>query len=160
VDNERRKHSLPSLSFRARVFAALVGISATTSLVIGLVLYYFAEDRLLAEERETLARRSQTANAGAGVFLEGLRDPEDGTFPSPETFAEELVRSVSDPTGGSASTRRFWRRPKNLRRARAGSCRSTVARSSALRVTWRSGRSPGRMGPREECSRTNLPGRS
>ena len=99
MDNERRKHSLPSLSFRARVFAALVGISATTSLVIGLVLYYFAEDRLLAEERETLARRSQTANAGAGVFLEGLRDPEDGTFPSPETFAEELVRSVSDPTG-------------------------------------------------------------
>jgi PAS domain S-box-containing protein len=99
VDKERRKHSLPPLSFRARVFAALVGISATTSLVIGLVLYYFAEDRLLAEERDSLARRSQTANAGAGVFLEGLRDPEDGAFPSPETFAEELVQSVSDPTG-------------------------------------------------------------
>jgi len=99
VDKERRKQSLPPLSFRARVFAALVGISATTSLVIGLVLYYFAEDRLLAEERDSLARRSQTANAGAGVFLEGLRDPEDGTFPSPETYAEELVRSVSDPTG-------------------------------------------------------------
>gem|GEM_PF-741227 len=99
MDKERRKHSLPPLSFRARVFAALVGISATTSLVIGLVLYYFAEDRLLAEERDSLARRSQTANAGAGVFLEGLRDPEDGTFPSPETFAEELVQSVSDPTG-------------------------------------------------------------
>jgi PAS domain S-box-containing protein len=99
VDKERRKQSLPPLSFRARVFVALVGISATTSLVIGLVLYYFAEDRLLAEERESLARRSQTANAGAGVFLEGLRDPENGTFPSPETFAEELVRSVSDPTG-------------------------------------------------------------
>ncbi len=99
MDKERRKQSLPPLSFRARVFAALVGISATTSLVIGLVLYYFAEDRLLAEERDSLARRSQTANAGAGVFLEGLRDPEDGTFPSPETYAEELVRSVSDPTG-------------------------------------------------------------
>jgi PAS domain S-box-containing protein len=99
VDKERRKYSLPPLSFRARVFAALVGISATTSLVIGLVLYYFAEDRLLAEERDSLARRSQTANAGAGVFLEGLRDPEGGTFPSPETFAEELVQSVSDPTG-------------------------------------------------------------
>jgi len=99
VDKERRKQSLPPLSFRARVFAALVGISATTSLVIGLVLYYFAEDRLLAEERDSLARRSQTANAGAGVFLEGLRDPEDGTLPSPETYAEELVRSVSDPTG-------------------------------------------------------------
>ncbi len=99
MDKEHRKHPLPPLSFRARVFAALVGISATTSLVIGLVLYYFAEDRLLAEERDSLARRSQTANAGAGVFLEGLRDPEDGTFPSPETYAEELVRSVSDPTG-------------------------------------------------------------
>ena len=99
MDKERRKHPLPPLSFRARVFVALVGISATTSLVIGLVLYYFAEDRLLAEERDSLARRSQTANAGAGVFLEGLRDPEDGTFPSPETYAEELVRSVSDPTG-------------------------------------------------------------
>ena len=99
MDKERRKQSLPPLSFRARVFAALVGISATTSLVIGLVLYYFAEDRLLAEERDSLARRSQTANAGAGVFLEGLRDPEDGTLPSPETYAEELVRSVSDPTG-------------------------------------------------------------
>jgi signal transduction histidine kinase len=99
VDKERRKQSLPPLSFRARVFVALVGISATTSLVIGLVLYYFAEDRLLAEERDSLARRSQTANSGAGVFLEGLRDPENGTFPSPETFAEELVRSVSDPTG-------------------------------------------------------------
>lgn len=99
MHKERRKHPLPPLSFRARVFVALVGISATTSLVIGLVLYYFAEDRLLAEERDSLARRSQTANAGAGVFLEGLRDPEDGTFPSPETYAEELVRSVSDPTG-------------------------------------------------------------
>jgi PAS domain S-box-containing protein len=99
MDKERRKQSLPPLSFRARVFVALVGISATTSLVIGLVLYYFAEDTLLAEERDSLARRSQTANAGAGVFLEGLRDPENGTFPSPETFAEELVRSVSDPTG-------------------------------------------------------------
>jgi PAS domain S-box-containing protein len=99
VAKKRRKHSLPPLSFRARVFAALVGISATTSLVIGLVLYYFAEDRLLAEERDSLARRSQTANAGAAVFLEGLRDPEDGTFPAPDTYAEELVRSVADPTG-------------------------------------------------------------
>jgi PAS domain S-box-containing protein len=94
----RRRFSLP-LSFRARVFVALVGISATTSLVIGLVLYYFAEDRLLVEERDSLIQRSRTANAGAGVFLEGIRDPEDGTFPSPETYAEELVRSVADPTG-------------------------------------------------------------
>ncbi|MCA1737499.1 MAG: hypothetical protein LC740_01330 [Actinobacteria bacterium] len=48
MSKERRKYSLPPLSFRARIFAALVGISATTSLVIGLVLYYFAEDRLVA----------------------------------------------------------------------------------------------------------------
>ncbi len=99
MPKERRKYPLPPLSFRARVFAALVGISATTSLVIGLVFYYFAQDRLLAEERASLAQRSQTANANAGVFLEGLRDPEDGTFPDPETYAEELVRSVADPTG-------------------------------------------------------------
>jgi PAS domain S-box-containing protein len=95
----RRKYPLPAISFRARVFAALVGISATTSLVIGLVLYYFAQDRLLDEERVSLAQRSRTANAGAGVFLEGLRNPEDGTFPAPESYAEELVRSVADPTG-------------------------------------------------------------
>lgn len=87
------------LSFRARVFAALVGISATTSLVIGLVLYYFAEDRLVAQERELLIQRSRTANAGAGVFLEGLRNPESGNLPAPDTYAEELVRSVADPTG-------------------------------------------------------------
>ncbi len=53
---------------------ALVGISVTTSLAIGLVLYHFAQDRLLQEERESLVQRSRTANAGAGVFLEGLRD--------------------------------------------------------------------------------------
>ena len=94
-----RKHRLAPLSFRARVFAALVGISATTSLVVGLVLYYFAQDRLLAEERDSLIQRSRTANAGAGVFLEGLRNPEDGTFPAPETYAEELVRSFAGPAG-------------------------------------------------------------
>ncbi len=87
------------LSFRARVFAALVGISATTSLVIGLVLYYYAEDRLVAQERELLIQRSRTANAGAAVFLEGLRNPESGDLPAPDTYAEELVRSVADPTG-------------------------------------------------------------
>ena len=92
--------SLPGrLSFRARVFAALVGISATTSLVIGLVLYYFAEDRLVVQERELLIQRSRTANAGAGVFLEGLRNPESGDLPAPDAYAEELVRSVADPTG-------------------------------------------------------------
>ncbi|MDQ4063262.1 MAG: cell wall metabolism sensor histidine kinase WalK [Actinomycetota bacterium] len=99
MKQERRKNPLPPLSFRARIFAALVGISATTSLVIGLVLYYFAEDKLVAEELDSLARRSQTANAGASVFLEGLRDPEEGTLPAPKTYAEELVQSVADPTG-------------------------------------------------------------
>ena len=95
----KRYRKYPLLSFRARVFAALVGISATTSLVIGLVLYYFAENRLVEEERASLVQRSQTANAGAEVFLEGLRDPKSGTLPVPETYAEELVQSVADPTG-------------------------------------------------------------
>lgn len=100
AEKGRKKGSLSGrLSFRARVFAALVVISATTSLVIGLVLYYFAEDRLVAQERELLIQRSRTANAGAGTFLEGLRNPESGGLPAPETYAEELVRSVADPTG-------------------------------------------------------------
>lgn len=87
------------MSFRARIFLALVGISSVTSLVIGLVLYYFAEQRLVKAESELLAQRSSTANTGAGDFLEGLRNPEDQTLPAPDTYAEELVRSVSDPTG-------------------------------------------------------------
>ena len=99
MDKEHRKYPFPPLSMGARVFTALVGISATTSLVIGLVLYYFAEDRLLAEDRDSLTQRSQTANASAGIFLEGLRDPGDGSLPAPETYAEELVRSVANPTG-------------------------------------------------------------
>jgi PAS domain S-box-containing protein len=99
VKRRQRKYPLPSFSFRARVFAALVGISATTSLVIGLVLYYFAESKLLEEERASLVQRSRTANADAGVFLEGLRDPRNETFPTPEIYAEELVQSVADPTG-------------------------------------------------------------
>ena len=77
----------------------LVGISAVTSLVIGLVLYYFAQNRLVDTESDLLARRSQTANAGAGEFIEGLRNPEDQTLPASETYAGELVRSVAGPTG-------------------------------------------------------------
>ena len=78
---------------------AFVGISSVTSLVIGLVLYYFAQDRLVAAENNLLVERSRTANAGAQDFLEGLRNPEDQTLPSPDTYADELVRSVADPTG-------------------------------------------------------------
>src|SRR5215213_5387564 len=89
----------PGLSFRARIFVALVGISSVTSLIIGLVLYYFAHDRLVHEENTLLKQRSQTANAGAQDFLEGLRDPEDKTLPPPSTYAEQLVQSVADPTG-------------------------------------------------------------
>ena len=70
-----------------------------TSLIIGLVLYYFAQDRLVHAENTLLKQRSQTANAGAQDFLEGLRDPEDKTLPSPPDYAEELVQSVADPTG-------------------------------------------------------------
>ncbi len=87
------------MSFRARIFVALVGISSVTSLIIGLVLYYFAQDRLVHEENTLLKQRSQTANAGAQDFLEGLRDPEDKTLPAPPDYAEELVRAVADPTG-------------------------------------------------------------
>ena len=89
----------PRPSFRARIFIALVGISAVTSLVIGLVLYYFAQDRLVDTESDLLARRARTANVGAGDFLEGLRNPEDQTLPAPETYAGELVRSMADVTG-------------------------------------------------------------
>ena len=97
---KRRGHELfPGLTFRGRIFAALVGISAVTSLVIGLVLYSFAEGRLEAAESDLLVQRSRTANEGASDFLESLRDPEDGQIPPPDTYAEELVRSVADPTG-------------------------------------------------------------
>ena len=89
----------PALSFRARIFVALVGISSVTSLIIGVVLYYFAQDRLVHAENTLLKQRSQTANAGAQDFLEGLRDPEDDTLPPPPTYAEQLVQSVADPTG-------------------------------------------------------------
>jgi signal transduction histidine kinase len=78
---------------------ALVGISAVTSLIIGLVLYYFAQDRLIDAENTLLEQRSRTANAGAQDFLEGLRNPEDQTLPPPAAYAEELVRTVADPTG-------------------------------------------------------------
>ena len=91
--------SLPELSFRARIFLALVGISSVTSLVIGLTLYYFAQDRLLDSETDLLAQRSRTANATATDFLENLRNQQDRTLPAPDTYAKELVQSVSDPTG-------------------------------------------------------------
>jgi signal transduction histidine kinase len=87
------------LSFKARIFVALVGISSVTSLIFGLVLYYFAQDRLVHAENTLLKQRSQTANSGAQDFLEGLRDPEDKTLPPPPDYAEELVRAVADPTG-------------------------------------------------------------
>ena len=90
---------LPALGLKARTFVALVGISSVTSLVIGLVLYYFAQDRLVKAENNLLIERSQTANAGAQDFLEGLRNPEDQTLPPPDTYAEELVQAVADPTG-------------------------------------------------------------
>src|SRR5215217_4861569 len=98
IEKREDKRLPPELSFKARIFVALVGISAVTSLLIGLVLYYFAQDRLVHAENTLLKQRSQTANAGAQDFLEGLRDPEDKTLPPPQDYAEELVRSVADPT--------------------------------------------------------------
>jgi signal transduction histidine kinase len=99
IEKREDKGLPPSLSFKARIFVALVGISSVTSLMIGLVLYYFAQDRLIHAENTLLKQRSQTANAGAQDFLEGLRDPEDKTLPPPPDYAEELVRAVADPTG-------------------------------------------------------------
>jgi PAS domain S-box-containing protein len=99
IEKSEDKRLPPALSFKARIFVALVGISSVTSLIIGLVLYYFAQDRLVHAENTLLKQRSQTANAGARDFLEGLRDPEDKTLPPPPDYAEELVRAVADPTG-------------------------------------------------------------
>ena len=99
IEKREDKRLPPALSFKARIFVALVGISSVTSLIIGLVLYYFAQDRLVHAENTLLKQRSQTANAGAQDFLEGLRDPEDKTLPPPPDYAEELVRAVADPTG-------------------------------------------------------------
>ena len=99
IEEREDNRLLPALSFKARIFVALVGISSVTSLIIGLVLYYFAQDRLVRAENTLLKQRSQTANAGAQDFLEGLRDPEDKTLPPPPDYAEELVRAVADPTG-------------------------------------------------------------
>ncbi|BBL78205.1 PAS domain-containing sensor histidine kinase [Rubrobacter xylanophilus] len=50
-------------------------------------------------ENTLLIQRSRTANAGATEFIEGLRRPEDQTLPPPESYAGELVQTVSDPTG-------------------------------------------------------------
>src|ERR687897_682935 len=96
---KRERRFPPALGFKARIFVALVGISSVMSLIIGLVLYYFAQDRLVMAENRLLEQRSQTANAGAQDFLEGLRNPEDQTLPSPDAYAEELVQAVADPTG-------------------------------------------------------------
>ena len=155
----------PALSFRARIFVALVGISSVTSLIIGVVLYYFAQDRLVHAENTLLKQRSQTANAGAQDFLEGLRDPEGDTLPPPPTYAEQLVQSVADPTGlevlylgpeleplaardglGSPLGAREAHEmlgldrgsssgPLDRRRERAGSCGA-----KGIRHTWRCGR--------------------
>src|SRR5215218_6238938 len=99
IEKREDKRLPPTLSFKARIFVALVGISSVTSLIIGLVLYYFAQDRLVHEGNTLLKQRSQTANAGAQDFLEGLRDPGDATLPPPSSYAEQLVQSVADPTG-------------------------------------------------------------
>src|ERR671921_1685722 len=99
IEERVDKRLPPALSFKARIFVALVGISAVTSLIIGLVLYYFAQDRLVDAENTLLEQRSRTANAGAQDFLEGLRNPEDQTLPPLDAYAEELVQTVADPTG-------------------------------------------------------------
>ncbi|CAA9495011.1 MAG: Two-component system sensor histidine kinase [uncultured Rubrobacteraceae bacterium] len=76
-----------------------MGISSVAILIIGLVLYSFAQNQLVRAEKTLLEQRSQTANAGAQDFLESQRDPEDQSLPSAEDYAEELVTTVADPTG-------------------------------------------------------------
>lgn len=70
-----KKYLLPPFSFRARVFAALVGISATTSLVVGLVLYYFAvvygSSGEGSEETHALLRYGILGVIGTSVLLAG-----------------------------------------------------------------------------------------
>jgi PAS domain S-box-containing protein len=87
------------VSFRARIFIALAGISSVAILIIGLVLYSFSQNQLVEAEKTLLEQRSQTANAGAQDFLESLRDPEDQSLPPADDYAEELVITVADPTG-------------------------------------------------------------
>ena len=72
------------MNFKARIFVALVGISSVTSLIFGLVLYYFAQDRLVHVENTLLRQRSQTANSGAQDFLEGLRRRPGRAGPTPK----------------------------------------------------------------------------
>src|SRR5215216_491490 len=107
----------PALSFKARIFVALVGISSVTSLIIGLVLYYFAQDRLVAAENTLLKQRSQTANSGAQDFLEGLRDPEDKTLPPSQDYAEVLVLG---PEGEPLAARDGLGNPLSPRKAYEG----------------------------------------
>ena len=76
-----------------------MGISSVMSLIIGVVLYSFSQNRLVEAEKKLLTQRSQTANAGARDFLETLRDPEDQSLPPAESYAEPLVTTVADPTG-------------------------------------------------------------
>src|SRR5829696_1292832 len=125
-DKKREDKRLPpELSFKARIFVALVGISAVTSLLIGLVLYYFAQDRLVHAEDTLLKQRSQTANAGAQDFLEGLRDPEDNTLPPPP--ASGIPSTPGRHTGNS--TKRNSRRSPHRRGERADWCGAKDARA-------------------------------
>ena len=108
-DGHRREEDRrlpPALSFKARIFVALVGISSVTSLIIGLVLYYFAQDRLVHAENTLLKQRSQTANAGAQDFLEGLRDPEDKTLPPAPDLRRGARPGGRRPDGPRGALRR------------------------------------------------------
>ena len=49
------------MSFRARIFIALAGISSVAILIIGLVLYSFSQNQLVGAEKTLLEQRSQTA---------------------------------------------------------------------------------------------------
>ena len=94
-------------SFRTRIFIALVGISATVSLLIGVSFYYFAKARLIEVESRLLLQRSQAANQEAeGMLISLIRprapgaiSPKNFILPPPRSYAGRLVDKIAAPTG-------------------------------------------------------------
>lgn len=99
MDRTKKKKAFLVSSFRARIFLALVGISAAASLLIGLAFYYSAKGRLISIENNLLIQRSRAANEEATNFLENLHGSSNKRFPSPRSYAARMVHSVSDTTG-------------------------------------------------------------
>ncbi len=99
MNRMKKTRAFPVSSFRARIFLALVGISAAASLLIGLAFYYSAKSRLISIENHLLIQRSRAANEEAKNFLENLHGSSNKKFPSPRSYAARMVNSVSETTG-------------------------------------------------------------